>query len=127
MGLIQSIADEFISFPKSIKDLELLEDQKTAYSPHGGFAFLNLIFQIIDCVVIPITFYYVLKEFNNDIYKYLILFATGFSSLFSWLQTLKYIISPVDKYVTFIDLILGETAIGYMIAAIFNLKITYRR
>ena len=125
MGLIQTLIDEILPFPSPIRQLDLLPNNRVQYVVSLPYALLNLIFQTIDCVIVPILFFYLLKAYHLGFFRLVILGLLGFSLVFSWMQVLRFFIAPYDKYCSFLDRLLGETAIGYCIAALFGLKISY--
>ena len=124
MGLIQAIIDEIIPFPKQA-DHESIGNKQFVFTNRLGFSILNLIFQTIDCVVVPIVvlgcFY---GQFQVGFLKWIIVFVGGFSSAFSWIQCIYYFLFPSENYHNPIQgRIFGETAIGAFIAALFRIKI----
>ena len=125
MGLIQALIDEIFPFPSPIEILNLLSDKKVQYTVPVGYALLNLLFQIVDCVFVPILFFYFLEAQSLGLLRFVILGLSGFSWAFSWIQAIRFFLLPSDKYCSFSDRLLGETAIGYFLAAVFRLKISY--
>lgn len=125
MGFIQSLIDEIAPFPKQAKEMEVLPNHIIRYKVSFAYAFLNACFQSIDCIVVPIVLIMLFKIHLLIILKYLLIAALSFSSIFSIYQFLRYLIVPVDNYVSLKDRLLGETAIGHLFAAILGLRISY--
>lgn len=124
MGLIQALVDEIIPFPKQA-DYESIGNKQFVCVNRLGFAFLNLIFQSIDCLIIPLfTWLCYNGQIQLGVLNWVIIIAGGFSALFSWLQFLYYLFLPVENYLNPITgRLFGETAIGAFIAAIFKIRI----
>ena len=124
MGLVRELVDEIIPLPKQMDST--IENKNEVVSVYRmGYVFVNLIFQLIDCVVIPII---TIASFNGvfDIgwLNWVVVIICGAASIFSLLQSLYYFISPPEKYLDPIKgRIIGETAIGAFIAALFKIKI----
>lgn len=125
MGLLQTLIDEIIPFPSPIGKLNLLPNNTVQYAVPVGYALLNLLFQMVDCIVVPVMFICILQANGLGYIRFAILVLLAFSWAFSWLQVLRFFIAPHDKYCSFKDRLLGETAIGYFMAAIFRWKISY--
>jgi hypothetical protein len=124
MGLIQALVDEVIPFPKQADHISI-GNKQTAYINRLGFTILNLIFQTIDCILIP---YIVLACFSSQLQfgliKYIIIGVGGFGTIFSWFQFLYYLLFPPENYLNPISgRFFGETAIGSFIAALFKIRI----
>jgi hypothetical protein len=124
MGLLRELVDEIIPLPKQMDST--IENKNEVVSVYRmSYVFVNLIFQLIDCVVIPII---TIASFNGvfDIgwLNWVVVFIGGAASVFSLSQSLYYFISPPEKYLDPIKgRIIGETAIGAFIAALFKIKI----
>lgn len=124
MGLIQTHVDEVIPFPKQADHISI-GNKQTVCINRLGFTILNLIFQTIDCILIP---YIVLVCFSGQlqfgIIKYIIIGVGGFGTIFSWFQFLYYFLIPAENYLNPIaGRFFGETAIGAFIAALFKIRI----
>jgi len=124
MGLIQALVDEIIPFPKQA-DHESIGNKQFACVFRLGHAFLNLVFQTIDCVIVPCI---VLACFTGQIQfgllNWIIIISGGFSSIFSWFQCIYYFLSPTENYLNpFAGRVFGETALGAFLAAIFKIRI----
>jgi RsiW-degrading membrane proteinase PrsW (M82 family) len=124
MGLIREFYSEIFALPKaaeikfdSKKDITILH-YKIKYSC------VNLFFQIIDCVVIPVIFFNLFHGINN-VWILIVTVILGLSSLFSLSQFFYYLLRPTNNYVSLIYLLLGETALGIFFASIFNLSIKH--
>lgn len=124
MGLIQALVDEIIPFPKQA-DHESIGNKQFSCVNRLGHAFLNLIFQTIDCVFVPVV---VLACFSGQLQfgllNWIIIIGGGFSSLFSWFQCIYYFLMPAENYLNPIaGRVFGETAIGAFFAALLRIKI----
>jgi hypothetical protein len=124
MGLVRELVDEIIPLPKQMDSI--IENKNEVLSVYRlSYVFVNLIFQLIDCVVIPII---TISSFNGvfDIgwLNWVVIIIGGAASVFSILQSVYYFISPPEKYLDPIKgRIFGETAIGAFIASIFKIKL----
>lgn len=125
MGLLQTLIDEIIPFPSPIGKLNVLPNNTMQYTVPVGYALLNLLFQAIDCILVPLLFFHFLKANDSGLIRFALLGLLSFSWAFSWLQVLRFFIAPHDKYCSVKDRLLGETAVGYFMAAIFRWKISY--
>lgn len=124
MGLVRELVDEIIPLPKQMDST--FEDKNEVVSVYRmSYVFVNLIFQLIDCVVIPIITIASFKGvFDLSWLNWVVVFIGGAASVFSLSQSLYYFISPPEKYLDPIKgRIFGETAIGAFIAALFKIKI----
>jgi hypothetical protein len=124
MGLVRELVDEIIPLPKQMDST--FENNNEVVSVYRlSYAFINLLFQCIDCVVIPaITLFCFIGALNLGWVNWVIIILGGIASIFSLFQSLYYIILPPEKYLNPISgRIFGETAIGAFIAAIFKIKI----
>ena len=124
MGLIQALVDEIIPFPKQA-DYESIGNKQMVCVNRLAHAFLNLIFQTIDCIVIPfVVFTCFSGQLNFGMFKWIIIVVGGLASTFSILQFLYYFIKPAENYLNPITgRIFGETAIGAFFAALLKIKI----
>jgi drug/metabolite transporter (DMT)-like permease len=124
MGLIQALVDEIIPFPKQA-DYESIGNKQMVCVQRLAYAFLNIIFQTIDCVVIPfIVFACFSGHLNFGILNWIIIVVGGLASTFSIVQFLYYFIKPAENYLNPITgRIFCETAIGAFIAALLRIKI----
>ena len=101
MGLIRELYDELIPLPTDkVHEFNIETNINTFYFKFP-YAFLNVIFQIIDCLIIPF-------------------YALMFISIY---QVLYWFIKPIENYVSLKDRILGETAIGAFLSSILKIKI----
>ena len=127
MGLIRELYDELIPLPKDkVHEFNIGTKINTFYFKFP-YAFLNAIFQIIDCIIIP---FYALMFITNlkhqfSIIPLIITIILCFSSVFSIFQVLYWFIKPSDNYVSLKDRILGETAIGAFLSSILKIKIAH--
>jgi hypothetical protein len=125
MGFIQSLIDEIAPFPKHAKEIEVLSNHVIRYKVSFAYALLNCCFQCIDCIVVPLVLLIIFKMHLFIVLKYLLIAVFSFSSIFSIYQFLRYLIVPVDNYLSLKDRLLGETAIGHLFAAILGVRISY--
>ena len=127
MGLVRELFDEIIPLPDARVNQINAAGKIHSYYFRFTYAFLNLIFQVIDCVIIP---FYTLMLFmslkhGGGFMKTGLLLVLVFSSLFSFYQVVYWFIKSPDDYVSFKDRIMGETAIGAILSSVFRLKIYY--
>ncbi len=124
MGLIQALFDELIPLPKQ-SDLISIENKQMVSVNRLSFSFLNLIFQFIDCILIPfLTWSCIQGKLNFGWITWILILVGGLASIFSIFQFLYYFLLPAEKYTYPLHgRIFGETAIGGFIAALFKIKI----
>ena len=124
MGLIQALVDEVIPFPKQA-DYESIGNKQMVCVNRFAHTFLNLIFQTIDCVVIPFIVFSCFKgQLDFGMFNWIIVVVGGLASTFSIFQFLFYFIKPAENYLNPIaGRIFGETAIGAFFAALLRIKI----
>lgn len=124
MGLIRELVDEVISLPKQA-ECTILENNQMVAIWNFGYTFLNLIYQSLDCVVVPyFTFIAFSGNIQNVFLSWIIIILGVPASLFSILQFFYYFLSPIEKYVNPIaGRLFGETAIGAFIACVLKIKI----
>ena len=127
MGLLQSLFDEVVSLPSSIKDLDISPDRTTSYRVPLGYALVNAFFQALDCLLIPLVVLQLWNSTMSALLRWPLLVLFTFSAGFSLLQALYFFMRPTQTYVGFRDRVLGETAIGQLVAAMLGLRIRYRR
>jgi hypothetical protein len=91
-----------------------------------GYSILNLFFQILDCVLVPyMTYLFIFGKLNFGLFNWFFLILGASITLFSWIQFIYYFVSPPDNYVNpILGRLLGETAIGLVIASIFRIPLT---
>lgn len=128
MGALRELISEVISLPEPFTVSEGEANSKTLYITYQlPYALINLIFQFIDCVVLPI---WTIKIINSDQsgYHFLALLGTIIillASVFSLSQFIYYFIKPTNRYVNFKSRFLGETALGVILSAVFKIKINH--
>ena len=124
MGLIRELVDEIIPLPKQM-DSTFENNNEVVSIYRLSYAFVNLIFQCIDCLVIPaITLFCYKGALNLGWLNWIIIILGGLASLFSIFQSIYYFLLPLEKYLNPLSgRIIGETAIGAFIGAIFKIKI----
>jgi hypothetical protein len=127
MGLLQALFDEVVSLPGGIKDTDFEQDRVTSHRVPVGYALVNGFFQSLDCLLMPLVVHYLWNSALPALLRWPLLILAAFSAGFSLLQALYYFIRPTHTYVGFQVRILGETAIGQLVAALFGLRIRYRR
>ena len=127
MGLIRELYDELIPLPKDkVHEFNIGTKINTFYFKFP-YAFLNVIFQIIDCLIIPFYALMFMTNLKNhfSIIPLIITLILCFSIVFSIYQVLYWFIKPIENYVSLKDRILGETAIGAFLSSILKIKIAY--
>ena len=126
MGLILELVDEVLPIrPKSYSRITDIDIEKKIRTERFTLrhAIPNAFFQIIDCIIMPVIAWVLVKIVLKDfsiLYALLAVFAV-FSSVFSIWQFLYYFIKPVDTYLSFWYRFLGETALGCLLSALFRL------
>jgi hypothetical protein len=126
MGLLQALFDEVISLPGGIKDTDFEPDRVTSHRVPVGYALVNGFFQTLDCVVMPALVVLLWGSGFHGIVRWPLIILAAFSAGFSLFQALFYFLKPADRYVAFTDRLLGETAVGQVLAALLGLRIHYR-
>jgi hypothetical protein len=124
MGLVRELVDEIIPLPRQMDST--IEKKNEVISVYRiNYAFINMIFQLIDCVVIPIITIGSFKGvFDLGWMNWIVIIVGGTASFFSILQSVYYFVSPPEKYLDPIKgRIFGETAIGAFIASLFKIKL----
>jgi len=127
MGLVREIFDEIIPLPDAKVNQINAAGKVNSYHFKFAYAFLNLVFQVIDCIIIPfytLVFFMSLKH-GGGFLKIGLFLVLAFSTLFSISQVIYWFIKSPDDYVSFKDRLMGETAIGAMISGLFRVKIYY--
>jgi hypothetical protein len=127
MGLVREIFDEIIPLPDAKVNQINAAGKVNAYHFKFAYAFLNVVFQVIDCIIIPfytLVFFMSLKH-GGGFLKIGLFLVLAFSTLFSISQVIYWFIKSPDDYVSFKDRLMGETAIGAMISGLFRIKIYY--
>ena len=124
MGFIQALFDELFPLPKQ-SDMISIENKRIVSVNRLSFSILNLIFQFIDCILVPFFTLSCFKgQFNFGWITWIFIFIGGLASIFSIFQFLYYFFFPVEKYLNPVHgRIFGETAVGGFIAALFKIKI----
>lgn len=125
MGLIRELYDELIPLPKDKVHEFNMETKINTFYFKFPYAFLNAVFQIIDCIIIPYYAWVFLANFKHhfSIIALIIVVLLCFSSVFSIYQVLYWFLKPTDDYVSLKDRILGETAIGAFLSSVLKIKI----
>ena len=127
MGLVREIFDEIIPLPDAKVNQINAAGKVNSYHFKFAYAFLNMVFQVIDCIIIPfytLVFFMSLKP-GGSFLKIGLFLVLAFSTLFSISQVIYWFIKSPDNYVSFKDRLMGETAIGAMISGLFKVKIYY--
>ncbi len=121
MGLTRELIDEAIPLPNAMRTT-LNGDRQMCSIYNFSYAFLNAIFQVIDCIIIP---YYTWQLYNSGLnfLKGSLCIVGLLASIFSVSQVIFYFLKPADNYVSFLDRIIGETAVGVLLSAIFKIEI----
>lgn len=127
MGLLQSLFDEVVPLPSSIKDLDISTDRITSYRTPLGYALVNAFFQGLDCLLMPLVVLLLWNSALPGLLRLPLLVLSAFSAGFSLWQARYYFIWPTRPYVGSQEGIFGETTIGLLVAAMLGLRIRYRR
>jgi len=127
MGLVKELFDEIIPLPDAKVNQINAAGKVNSYHFKFAYAFLNLVFQVIDCIIIPLYTLMLLMSLKHGggFMKIGLLIILGFSTLFSFYQVIYWFIKSPDDYVSFKDRLMGETAIGAFLSSVFRLKIYY--
>jgi hypothetical protein len=124
MGLLREICSEIVDLPDAFSvGFDDARDVTVLYYKIK-YALVNIIFQIIDCIIIPLSFYQLLLGTKN-IGTLILIVILGLSSLFSIFQFLYYLFKPTNLYTNFFYQLLGETAIGVLCASVFKISIKH--
>ena len=124
MGLVRELVDEMLPLPKQM-DSTFERENEVISIYRFSYAFINLVFQSIDCLLIPmLTVYCFIGVINFGWLNWVVIILGGIASIFSLGQSLYYFISPPEKYLNpILGRFLGETAVGAFIASIFKIRI----
>ena len=125
MGLLRELFDELIPLPDQA-EYHFPEPNLKVSKINFGYSILNLFFQILDCVlVLYMTYLFIFGKLNFGLFNWFFLILGASITLFSWIQFIYYFVSPPDNYVNpILGRLLGETAIGLVIASIFRIPLT---
>lgn len=124
MGFLKALCSEIVDFPDAFAVSFDDANDIGMYFYKIKYALVNLIFQIIDCIIIPFVFYQLVLGTKN-IGTLILIVLLGLSSLFSIFQFLFYFFKPTNHYTSFLYRLLGETAIGIVWASIFKIPSKY--
>lgn len=128
MGLVKEILDEFLPVKPTVglytvAQFDKKNNIRTEYYTLR-YAIPNALLEFIDVIFIPYITYFLfislLHEFS--VKGLLIIILPVFSSLFSLGQVIYFFIFPYNKYLNFSSQLIGETAIGCLMSAIFKVK-----
>lgn len=91
MGLIKEVFTELIDLPESATTSFDLERDLLILNYKANYAILNLLFQILDCLIIP-YFTLALLSKNLDFIKIIIVLVLGFLRCFQYFnQCISYL------------------------------------
>jgi|GEM_PF-2370959 len=129
MGLVLEIVDSILDSgvkgtrSSTVSDLDYSKGVSSQYFTLR-YAVPVAFFQFIDNVVVPYYTYFLVIDLMQEfsIMGLLIAIVPVFSSLFSLYQTVYYFLFPTEKYLSFFSRILGETAIGCILSALFRIR-----
>ncbi len=124
MGFVRELISEIIDLPDAFKVTFDESNDITFLYYKIKYAIVNLIFQVIDCVIIPLLFYNLIIG-NKNIGMIILMITLGLSTVFSFSQFLYYLLKPTKNYTTFFYQLLGETALGIFITSVFKIPIKY--
>ena len=125
MGLVRELVDEIFPLPKQMdSSFERVNEVDSIY--RLSYTFVNLFFQAIDCLLIPMfTVYCFLGIINLGWVNWVVIIIGGLTSVFNIFQCIYYFAVPPEKYLNpLLGRILGETAIGAFVASVFKIKLT---
>jgi hypothetical protein len=122
MGLIREFYSEIFELPKAAEIKFDSEKDITILHYKIKYSCVNLFFQIIDCIIIPL-FTLILVNGNKNFVTSILIIVLGLSSIFSIIQFIYYLINPTQKYINVFHQIIGETAIGIFFASLLNIPI----
>jgi hypothetical protein len=123
MGLIRELCSEIMDLPEQFKTtFDDNDTNKVILFFTKKYAIVNLFFQIIDCIIIPL-FTLMLVNGNKNFVTSILIIVLGLSSIFSIIQFIYYLINPTQKYINVFHQIIGETAIGIFFASLLNIPI----
>lgn len=125
MGLIRELSSEIIELPEQFKTtFDNNDANKVILFFTKKYAIVNLFFQFIDCIIIPLITLTLIYG-NKNIATLILIIALALSSIFSIVQFIYYLINPKQKYANIFHQIIGETALGILLASLFNIPIKY--
>ena len=124
MGFVRELSSEIIDLPDAFEvKFDDVNDITFLYYKIK-YTIVNLIFQVIDCIIIPLIFYNLIIG-NKNIGIIILMITLGLSTIFSFSQFLYYLLKPTNKYTTFFYRLLGETALGIFLTSIINIPIKH--
>ena len=124
MGFLKALCSEIVDFPDAFAvSFDDANDIVMSYYKIK-YALVNLVFQIIDCIIVPFIFFQLVLG-PKSIGALILIVLLGLSSLFSIFQFLYYFFKPTNHYTSFTYRLLGETAIGMVWASIFKIPTKY--
>lgn len=124
MGFVRELISEIIDLPDAFEvTFDDVNDITFLYYKIK-YTIVNLIFQVIDCIIIPLIFYNLIIG-NKNIGIIILMITLGLSTIFSFSQFLYYLLKPTKKYTTFFYRLLGETALGIFLTSIINIPIKH--
>ena len=124
MGFVRELSSEIIDLPDAFEvKFDDVNDITFLYYKIK-YTIVNLIFQVIDCIIIPLIFYNLIIG-NKNIGIIILMITLGLSTIFSFSQFLYYLLKPTNKYTTFFYRLLGETSLGIFLTSIINIPIKH--
>lgn len=124
MGFVRELSSEIIDLPDAFEvKFDDVNDITFLYYKIK-YTIVNLIFQVIDCIIIPLIFYNLIIG-NKNIGIIILMITLGLSTIFSFSQFLYYLLKPTNKYTTFFYRLLGETSLGIFITSIIKIPIKH--
>lgn len=124
MGFLKALCSEIVDFPDAFAVSFDDANDITMSCYKIKYAMVNLVFQTIDCIIIPFIFFQLVQG-PKSIGALILIVLLGLSSLFSIFQFLYYFFKPTNHYTSFLYRLLGETAIGMVWASIFKIPTKY--
>lgn len=107
MGLIRELCSEIMDLPEQFKTtFDDNDTNKVILFFTKKYAIVNLFFQIIDCIIIPL-YTLMLVNGNKNFVTSILIIVLGLSSIFSIIQFIYYLINPTQKYINVFHQIIG--------------------
>lgn len=124
MGLLRELVNEVIPLPDQANyDFPTPEIMVTVFKL--PYAVINAVFQFIDCIAIPqLTMMVLSGNIQLGIFNWIAVIIGILATTFSWFQVVKFFLSPTNNYTNPVSgRLIGETAIGALLSALFRIPI----
>lgn len=126
MGATRELFSELFDLPEPlIVSNEHRNTQTISLMYRLPYAIVNLLFQLVDCILIPSWIIPLTRSFLSEHHIATLLggILVTTASLFSWSQFIYYILKPTLKYTDLKSRLLGETAVGALISSLLRIQI----